>query len=287
MDLKNAVLFRVLINRFHPGSANSFLQKMPQKEVQEILKQTVAAEECSFSVTWKQDLVSCIHYSWLLPIIQQFSPPLQDIVVTTLPEPQSTKLKTILKLKSLPKKISNPIKFFFLDQLFCKLGPKDIFPRQYLPNSSLSQLLECSKSQIVDLINLLSMHDLAETLRHIVDKKNLKWIYQHLRPKQQQYLRICLHQKEKIVAPKLAIDAWNRDPKKLESTLHVRGILRFSKALCGQHPQFIWHLTHILDTGRGQAVLKHYQEQAIPNITSYLVQQLQAAINFLNKKSTT
>lgn len=287
MHPKNSMLFKVLINRFHPGSGDSFLQKLSQNEVQEILQQPVTSDDPSVSITWEQDLLSRIHYSWLAPIIQQLNPSIQGPIVAALPELQSSRLKSVLKLKSLPKQLSPQIKDFLLHQLFCKWNPKEAIPRQYLPHSPLSSLLDCSKSQIVDLIDMLSMHDLAEILRHIVDKRNLKWIYQHLPQKHQQFLRHCLHQKEKIVAPKLEMNTWNGDPKKLDSLLHIRGIFRLAKALCGQHPQFIWHLIHILDTGRGNAIAKQYREEAIPNITPYLVQQLQTAINFLKKKSST
>lgn len=287
MHAKNAILFKVLINRFHPGSGDSFLQKLPQDEAQEILNQSISIDDPSYFITWETDLISNIHYSWLVPIIQQLNPSLRSPTIAALPESQSSKLKSVLKLKSIPKHLSVPVKEFLVHQLFRKWAPpQDLIPRQYLPKSSLSTLLDCSKSQIVDLIDMLAMYDLAETIRHIVDKKNLKWIYQHLPQKHQQFLRVCLHQKEKIVTPKLEINSWNDDPKKLESMLHVRGILRLGKALCGQHPQFIWHLTHILDTGRGAAIAKHYQEQVVPNITPHLVQQLQLAINFLKKKST-
>lgn len=287
MPSKNAILFKVLINRYRPGSENSFLQKLPKEEAQEILEQSVTADDPSYSIKWEQDLITTIHYSWLVPVIQQLNPGIQGPIVSALPEAQSLRLKSALKLKSLPKKLPDSLKPFLLHQLFLKWCPKDIIPSQYLPNSPLSPLLQCTKSQIVDLIDMLSMHDLADALKHIVDKKNLKWIYQHLPLKHQQYLRVCLHQKEKIAAPKLNVDAWRGDPKKLELMLHIRGILRLGKALCGQHPQFIWHLTHILDTGRGEAIAKHYSEQAIPKITPHLIQQLQLALNFLKKKSTT
>ncbi len=288
MHSKNAVLFKVLINRFHPASGNSFLQKLPEAEAQEILNQPLTYDDPSLSISWETDLISSLHYSWLVPILQQFDQALQGSIVAALPEAQSIRLKNVLKIKSVPKNLSSQMKAFFLHQLFCKLNPpKDTIPREYLSKSSLSALLECTKSEIVDLIDMLAMHDLAETLRHMVDKRNLKWLYQHLPPKHQQFLRVCLHLKEKIKAPKLEINTLNGDPKKLESMLHVRGIFRLGKALCGQHPQFIWHLMHTLDTGRGAAIAKHYQEQSIPNITPFLVQQLQSAINFLKKKSAT
>lgn len=287
MNENTTTLLKVLINRFHSDSGASFLQKFPKNEAQEILRCNVISDTPTYFLNWENDLITIIHYSWLVPLIEQLNPDLQGAVIASLPEPQSSKLKAALKVKSIPEGLSKPVKEFLLHQMLKKWDlPSNFIPFHYLPKSSLSPLLGCSKSEIVDLIDMLAMQDLAEALRHIVDKNNLKWIYQNLPKKHQQFLRVCLHQKEKISAPKLEIDKCKGDPKKLESILHLRGILRIGKALCGQDPLFAWYLTHILDTGRGAAIAKYYQEQAIPNITSHLVQQLLLAINFLKKKST-
>jgi hypothetical protein len=128
------------------------------------------------------------------------------------------------------------------------------------------------------------MHDLSESIRHIVDKNQLKAIYNCLSPRKQQFLRMCLHQKEKITAPKLEIGRWDGDKKKLEQILHKRGLLRLGKALCGQHPQFFWYITRTFDTGRGAALARYYQEEPIPEISPLLIQQVLSLINFLKLK---
>lgn len=285
MQSKSLTLFKVLLNRFHPGTGESFLQALPQDEAKEILKKNVSSEDPSMALTWQQDLITRTHYSWLAPFIQQLPKEIQGPVIASLPEPQSSKLRSFLKIKHSLAPLPLPIKNFLINQLFQKWNPKEILPRQYLPPSPLSPLLELSKANLVELIDFLAMHDLAEAIRHIVDKKNLKLIYNCLSPQKQQYLRLCLHQKEKIAAPKLEIEKWNGDPQILETLLHRRGMFRLGKALCGQHPLFIWHLTHTLDTGRGTSLSKYYHEETIPNITPYLVQQLLFVYNFLKKKS--
>lgn len=284
MQPKSATFFKVLINRFHPGIGESFLHNLSQDEAKEITKQNIASDDPSVALTWEQDLITNTHYSWLAPIIQKLPSELQAPTAASFPEPQSSKLKAFLKIKS-SQTPAPPVKNFLLDHVFHKWNPQDILPRQYLPQSPLSYLLDLSKEQLVEIIDLLAMHDLAESIRHIVDKKNLKKIYQCLTPKKQQYLRACLHQKEKIAAPKFEIEKWDGDPQKLETLLHRRGIFRFSKSLCGQSSQFMWHLTHILDIGRGTALLKYYQQDPIPNVTPYLIQQLQFVNNFLKPKS--
>lgn len=286
MQSKSAILFKILLNRFHPGVGESFLHSLPQEEAKEILKQNIDSEDTSAALTWEHDLITKTHYSWLAPVIQQFPKDLQGPTTSALPEPQSSKLKSFLKIKFHTPKLPPPVKEFLIDRLFHQWNPKEAIPRQYLSHSPIAFLLDMPKDQIVQVIEFLALNDLAETIRHIVDKKNLTRIYQCLPPKKQQYIRICLHQKEKIVGPKLEINKWDGTPQKLDSLLHRHGLFRFGKALCGQTQQFMWHLTHILDNGRGSALLKYYHPDPIPKVTPHLLQQLQFVNNFLTQKST-
>lgn len=286
MQSKSSTLFKVLLNRFHPGIGETFLHNLPSEEAKEIIKQNVSSEDPSGMLSWERDIIAKTHYSWLASIVRQLPKELHAPMAGSLPEPQCSKLKTYLKIKTSDS--PSPIfKNFLIHQLFQKWNPIDLLPHQYLPQTPLSFLLDLSKEQLVELIDFLALHDLAEAIRHIVDKKNLKTIYQCLSPKKQQYLRACLHLKEKIAAPKLEIEKWDGNQEKLNSLLHRRGMFRLGKATCGQTPQFIWHLTHILDVGRGTVILNYYHEEPIPKVTPYLVQQLQFVNNFLKQKSAT
>ncbi len=101
----------------------------------------------------------------------------------------------------------------------------------------------------------------------------------------QHFLRICLHKKERVAAPTLNIDQWDGDPEKFNLILHHRGLFRLSKALSGQPMSFVWHVIHLLDTGRGKAVLKNYQQVSVAGITPFLIQQVLAIIDFIKKKA--
>lgn len=285
MQPKSSILFKVLLNRFHPGTGESFLQNLPPSEAKEIINQNVTSTDPSVALTWKQDLLTQTHYSWLAPVIQQLPQFLQGAAAASLSEHQSSRLKSLLKIPLPAAPLSPPLKNFLIDQLYQKWNLKEILPREYLPQTPLSSLLILSKSELVELIDFLALHDLSEALRHIVNTKNLKKIYSCLTPKKQQYLRVCLHQKERVAAPKLEIDKWDGSPQEFEAMMHRRGMFRLGKAVSGQDPQFMWHLTHILDTGRGAALAKYYQKNAIPDVTPYLAQQLLFVMNFLKKKS--
>lgn len=285
MQPKSSVLLKVLLNRYHPGPPpQAFLKCLPQEDAKEITTVDTASNNPVAALAWPQHAVLQTHYSWLANIIEKMPKSLQPLVIASLSVSQAKGVARLLNVAV----ASNPpqhIQQFLIDQLYLHWKPQEALPREYLPKSSLADLLSLTKGELIDLIELLAMYDLSDTMRHIVDKKRLKSIYQCLPAQRQQFLRQCLHKKEKIAAPKLDIEKWDGSPEALSSILHRRGMLRFGKALCGQGRHFLWHIVHTLDRGRGNAISQHYLDNEIPGITPLLVQQVLSVINFLKPKS--
>lgn len=285
MSPKHALLLKVLVNRFHSGEGENFLKHLPQEEVKEVLGYITTSDDVSAAMRWEHDLLTRTHYSWLAPVVKGLPLYLQEPLVAAMPEKQSAGLKKLLKIEGEPRSFAPSVRTFLLDQFFGRWQPKEVVPYQYLPPSPLNSLLEFSKTEMVELIDFLALYDVSEAIRHIVDKNKLTAIYRCLSPKKQQFLRKCLHKKERIAAPKLNIDKWDGDAEKLNFLLHRRGMFRLSKALCGQSAPFLWHVVHILDTGRGGVITENYQAEAIPNITPVLRQQLLNVMDFFKQKS--
>lgn len=284
MQAKGAILLKVLLNRFHPGAGQSFFRGLPQEEGKEVLTQTTSSQEPASVISWSEDLIGRTHYSWLAPIVQQFPKAIQGHLVAALPEPQASGVTRLLKIPRFSESLSAVVKGFLMGQLYRRWNPAEAIHPQYLAHSSLSELLELSKPELIHMVDLLAMYDLADTIRHVVDKKNLKAVYLCLSAQKQHFLRICLHKKEKLEAPKIDLAKWDGDAAKLKSLLHRRGLLRLGKALCGQGRAFLWNIIHTLDTGRGKAIANHYLDDEIPGVTPLLAQQVVAVINFLKKK---
>lgn len=285
MQSKSAVLLKVMLNRYHPGAAQSFLKYLPQVDAKEAADETTQSTDLQPAFNWPNDVIARAHYSWLAPVVKTLPGSIQGPTLAALPESQAESLSKLLDIPIPKTSLSPASKAFLVQQLYNKWQPQDALPVEYLPQSQLAELLTLSKSELVVLIDLLAMHDLADAIRHIVDKKYLKNIYFCLKPQELQFLKICLHKKEKLSAPKLEIEKWDGSPYKLHTILHKRGMLRLGTALCGQGKQFLWHITHILDTGRGSAVAKYYQDSEIPNTTPLLALQVLSVINFLKGKS--
>ena len=285
MSTKTALLFNILLNHFGLNSNKQLLTYLPEQESAEITQHSSKINHPEIFLSWPQQSITRTHYSWLQPVIERFSQTLQMPLIAALPQPQSTKLQEIFKHQQLTEPLAPPIKHFLLHLYFQHWKPEQIFTPDYLPHTPLSPLLNLSKNQVVELIDFLALYDLSDIIRTIVDKKLLENINNYLSPQKQECLRCILQQKHKLTAPKLSLSTWNGQPENLHFLLHKRGLQRFSMALCTQSEDFLWHITHILDTGRGKIIINNYKKTQIDEVNTVLIQQIQFLLNFLYAKS--
>lgn len=284
MEAKSIVITQALINRFHRDSIKDFLKTYTPDESKEILTTVIKGDDIRSLLLMPPEDFNSIHFSWFIPMLKNLNTQLRCLTIAAFPENVAGRLRQFFEDKVAYPPIKNPnFQSYFLSPLYRQLLPENgILPRSFLPESPLSFLLEASKDQLTDLFDYLGLYDLADKIREVVDKKYLQSIYKCLSPKQQQFIRMCLHQKEKVVAPKLVLTQWSGDCKELNLLLHRRGMARFGKALCGQHQDFFWYISHVLDTGRSSSLEKYYHQET-PKATPVLVQQVTTTFNFLNK----
>jgi len=269
-------MLRVLINRYNPKGGNTLTKFLPEEEAQAVMNQEINSTDLTPILLKPQKSLAAIHYSWIQPLLQKFPESLQPVVLSALTPEQMRGLKF-----SPASTLSDVAKVFIQNQLYQQLNISDHLPIEYLPKTELSPLTTWNKEQILELADFLGLYDLATEVRTIVNRNHLKNIYSCLTPKQANYLKICLQQKEQLVSPKLGIDPTKRECSKLKQVIHRRGLLRLGKSLCGQHPDFIWHIAHTLDRGRGNILLKEFQLNELPKVTKILKQQVLNLMNFL------
>lgn len=284
MQRKSAIMLRVLMNRYHQGAPSMLLEGLPKEDAQLVLDQTITSSEASQIMMRPSELLGGqIHYSWLQPVIESFHPAMQPLLISALPKESALALTKLMDKPKLatPKPIARD---FLLLALCRKFSKGSVMPMQFLPESTLSSLITLTKPELLELVDYLGIYDLAEEIRHIVDKVLLKSIYACLSAKKQHFLRICLHQKEKLkAAAKIGLINWKGDESQLGRLLHRRGLLRLSYALSGQPRDFIWHLAHRLDVGRGHILGKNFSDKEIPGVTTFLAQQVLNTLNFLKR----
>ncbi|MBA2369845.1 MAG: hypothetical protein H0V82_12640 [Candidatus Protochlamydia sp.] len=279
MDKKGWMMLRVLINRYNPKAGEGLLKFLPRDEAQTLISHEIQSSEIEPILYQPQKILERLHYSWIKPLLKKFPKSMHSIVAGALTKEQAAGLTS-----SAPIKLSPPVKTFFVRQLYSLLAEEERLPYDYLPETDMSPLGTWKKRKLTMLFDFLGLHDLASEVRHIVNKKHLKNIYASLSPKQLYYLNVCLHQKEGITGPKLRIDPTNEDPSLVKNAIHRRGLMRFGKALCGQHPDFVWYIAHTLDTGRGEMVLKAYKPDSEPQVTLLLKNQVLNLMNFLKSE---
>lgn len=281
MNSKQAVMLRVCLNKFHPAATENFLKCLPDENVKKALSEGTRSQNLQEAFPNPHRFLHRIHYSWLLDSLKNISPSFRVFVISSLPSKTVDILKEHSPDLPAPVPLSNPMKTFFLDKFLSPFFKEHHLPAEYLPETMLSPLKKWTKKELEGLMDILGLYDLAPEVRQIVDNQRIKRLYQSLTRSQQQYLRQVLHYQDKIVVPRMGLDALSQETLKLKKEIHKRGLIRFSKALSGQHPDFIWHLCHTLDTGRSAILLKNLSKDEIPGITSIMVFQVINVINFL------
>jgi hypothetical protein len=289
MEAKAWVMFRVLLNRYHPTNAPALLKFLPGEEVRAIQDLEIKSDDVDAALVSPKTTLSCIHYSWLLPLIQALPTALQNPLVNSLSEAQAQQLRALVdKTSSADTPIAPtalPVQTFLIEKLYRNAVPATLLPLPYLPQSTFTALAHLEKAQIVELIDFLGIHDVAESMRYIIDKNSLKKIFDCLSDRKKQFLKRCLQQQEKMTATRLDLTTWDGNCDKLDTLVHRRGLLRLGKALCGQHSDLMWYITHTLDSGRGQILLKHFSPTPIAGITSVLAEQVINVMKFIEPKN--
>lgn len=272
-------MLKVLINRYNSQAGNALLKFLPQEDLQAVTTLNIQSTDLTPILQQPQTALAGIHYSWFQPLLKIFPDHLQPVMIAALTPEQIVGLQG-----SFSSSISPVVKTFVQNQLYQLLKISEHFPVEYLPETELSPLTQWKKQQLIHLIDFLGLYDLASEVRHIVNHAYLKNIYSCLTPKQFHFLKMCLHQKERLTSPKLGIDPTKQNCVQLKQVVHRRGLLRLGKALCGQHADFVWHFAHLLDRGRGTILLKEYQPEALLKVTSILKQQVLSLMNFLKNE---
>lgn len=290
MNANSWVMLRVLVNRFHSSPKDSFHKALPSEVLKEILHLDVSSKDATLAFLRPAEILKKIHYSWLIPSFEKIPKAMQSSILSSLPELQFSKIHAITKIPLSSHVLAPKVQSFLLNQLFSytlslDIHPSLILPIEYLPRTLLTPLSDLNKNELLELMDLLGLYDLAEEIRTIIDQKRLKILHASLSLKKRQFLAKCLHKKEKITSPSLKLEQWDGDSNKLEQILHKRGMLRLAKGLCGQHPDLLWHIVHTLDKGRGSFIQERFSKEIVPNVTPFLVQQIVNVLGFLKKSS--
>lgn len=265
----------------------AFLSDLSDDEAIGVLEYQAPGTDIEAIINLPKHLVSEVHYSWfseqLLKIPYQFQPH----ALMLFPDEQRHKLGKITGISPLTEPLSSPVRAFILKLFAAYLDIDELPPKNFLPKSELSPLLNCTKDELILLADLLGIYDLADEMRTTLENKKIKAIQQCISPRQKRFLSYALHQKEKIAPSPFNLSGWNGNSEELQKKIHIRGLARIGKALSGQDPNLSWYIIRTLDTGRGYLLQKSIEPIAISKVTAALSQQVLQTLNQLQPKSKT
>lgn len=285
MQEESCVMLRLLLNRYGGGEREKRLKILHEEDAKRVLSVPIDSQELHAYFKSPQETLQRIHYSWLLPKIKEVEKDALPVILSLLPEPHATKLRQALRENPPPLQLSSTAKRFLADKLLPAFKLEEALPREYLPQTEMTPLLDMEKNTLLDLIDYLGLYDLAEEIQHIVDKHLLEQIYRCLPAMKKKFLRVCLHQKEKLTTQRLQLEHWDGDCIKLSKLLHHKGLVRLGYALSGQHKDIMWHVAHILDIGRGQKLYRYFSGDSIAGITDTLQKQVRRIMIFFKQES--
>ncbi|MBI5346616.1 MAG: hypothetical protein HZB76_05705 [Chlamydiae bacterium] len=271
-----------------------FLSKVSQDEKKKLLeclspqmqKAIDDVESPSFEIDSKKifqnGLIDSVHYSWFIPLFNLYSPKESALLLKVLNPKTAASLKKVLKIQT-DVSLTPLAKEFFKDFLLSSLIDKQatLLPLEFLPPSKLNQLLKLTKQQIVKLIDLLSLYELAFSLKKIVDTKLLNKINSYLSESEKSYLKKIKLSHTQIHFSKFNLEKMAEDQTFFKSTLHKGGILRLSIALSGESLDLIWYLCHYLDIGRGNILFKLCKKEKIKHASAAVANEILETLKIL------
>ena len=282
MNEQSRFVLKALISKFHKDKLSDLLRFLPKKE-SEYISSIQFNEIDDLSSTFKK-CFDKVHYSWIIPRIEQCPQKLHYPIISLLPEPQRTKAGKLLDVPLKNNSGSDFLKKFIRYRYFSSLFDNNILPSEFLPPSPLNILLNFDKNELIELIDLLAMHDLVKEIRSIINKDLLKKVYSLLTHKEKKALNICLQNKENVYSKSKSRILNNIEKNTFRNVLHKKGLIRFGIALHDQHSGLIWHISHLLDTGRGNIVLKYSSVDEGQKFSKFFVDQINRIINMFFKK---
>lgn len=281
MKSKEDIALASILNTLDPKKAQHLKRFLSGDERERL--EALSSTPASFfsSPETPHERIEAIHYSWFIPFVQPFCDSDKTLIIASFSENDRAKLFAHFDLKDKGTNLSDPAKTFIHLTLFKWITDNEraYVPKTALSSSPLACLLSLSKQQIIQLVDLLSMHDLSIEMKHIVSSSLLSKITLHLMSYQKEYLKQILKVKEPINFPKLQLERWDGNKESLRSILYHRGFNRLSKALYPEQKALFWHIVHKIDTGRAKIMEKFYADVNNTQIQKHLMSQVVSIAN--------
>ncbi len=281
--MKKLALFRLFLENY--DKEKKLVKYLTDSELKKINSLPPFSKTIDTKKFFQDSIIDSVHYSWFIPLLNIYSHKEASLFLLAMKPSYKKALKNLLNLEDIKEELHPTLKEFLRSLLLRSLIKKEeaLLPIECLFDSKLNILLSLTKKELIKLIDLLSMYDLANELKYIVEQKKLKKIYSYLQPQEKAFLKTIYHQSEPFSSQKLKVEKYCDNKKKLRNVLHVRGLMRLSIALSGENIDLIWYVCHYLDIGRGNYIFKKCKKEKIKNVSDIITSQILTIINFFKE----
>lgn len=276
MTHSDLIIFDSLIKKHGPAKKGDLIRFLSEDRRDYLSSTSFSSQDFNLNDFTYDTLIQEVHYSWFLKVLESFTKKQAAIFLLILPEETREEVQHLLNA-SVPKYTLSEMQRTFLKKELCSMllkGKKEWIPAKYLPLSPMIDLLTLNKKQLIQLIDMLSMYDLALEIKQIVDTKLIKQIFELLTEEEKEFVQKIMNNKEPFSFPRIGLNHWDGLEHSLRSILHKRGIRRLSIAMLKEHSDFIWHICHKLDSGRGQILNKMQEDK----VEESIIQSIQVNI---------
>ena len=256
-DIRVDTVLKAILGEVEPEKRNTLVQHLPEREREILEKLPLASGPIDFDASIHYSVLGKVHWSWFLPTLKSYSENEQKLFLSSLNQYAAKHLARALTLSLSGAGLTGIARTYFRNMLLDSLLGQGhrLLPPQLLPATHLTRLLELNKKELTQLIDLLSLYDLATELRQIVETKTLKKIYALLSLEEKELLKRAVNQKkDPLNLGKLGLERWDGSEESLRMLLHRKALQRFGAGLSGENLDFIWYVCHQLDIGRGTAL---------------------------------
>lgn len=284
MNTSSAFVCKAFLERCEPEEKDALLHFLPEKEQLFLEKIPIGIYDPKKKELSLKKTLDQIHYSWFAPHLRTL--PENDIrlFLSALSHEQGEGLKALLLFTDHFPALSDSADLYIQEVLMKKLvGKEELLPLNLLPESPLNPLLDLNAQQLETLIRYLGLHDLAFEMRQIIETAKLKRIFSCLSKNEKDYLQSLLPQKESVILKRMHMQNWDGRRESLKTLIQQRGMQRLGKALYGEEPTLIWYVTHRLEIGIGQELLKACTKIEIAKAKQHLVNQVLKILAIINK----
>lgn len=279
------VICNAFLHKCLPQKRAQLLKYLPNQETNTLEKLPKTYRDPTEGLESIDLRLNRIHFSWFSPYLRTLSEKEIKLFASALSDEQADGLKKGLRLSGNLASLTKSAKTYLQNTLMKEVvrDELDLLPIECLPESPLNPLLELKMIDLLTLIAFLGLHDLAVEMRHIIETAKLKKISEALSPEELKYIKILTQSREPVVFSPIGLANWQGDKEILKTIIQQRGVNRLAKAVSGQHPSFIWHLTHKLDVDRGLSIKKLSAPLENSSIAKLLIGQVVELLSFMRK----